>query len=317
MWLTLAFLSAALLGLYDVCKKRSLAGNAVLPVLWLNTLLCASIFLPLILLSALGVLGAADSLYIPRGGTYGHLLVAAKSVIVLSSWICGYFAIKHLPLTIVGPINASRPVLVLLGALLVYGERLNAWQWAGVVLTILSLFLLSRSSKREGIRFTDNRWIALLACAAVLGAVSGLFDKFLMAPAAQGGAGLDKLFVQGWYNQYQAILMGLVFLLISWQQRRQREQAMLKGENPAARTQFQWRWSIVLISLFLTAADLAYFYALSQPEALIAVVSMVRRGSVLVSFAFGAFVLRESHLRAKAIDLLLVLLGMLCLYMGG
>lgn len=317
MWLTLAFLSAALLGLYDVCKKRSLAGNAVLPVLWLNTLLCASIFLPLILLSALGVLGAADSLYIPRGGIHGHLLVAAKSVIVLSSWICGYFAIKHLPLTIVGPINASRPVLVLLGALLVYGERLNAWQWAGVVLTIFSLFLLSRSSKREGIRFTDNRWIALLASAAVLGAISGLFDKYLMSPAAQGGAGLDKLFVQGWYNQYQAILMGLVFLLISWQQRRQREQAMLKGENPAARTQFQWRWSIVLISLFLTAADLAYFYALSQPEALIAVVSMVRRGSVLVSFAFGAFVLRESHLRAKAIDLLLVLLGMLCLYMGG
>ena len=139
MWLTFAFLSAALLGLYDVCKKRSLAGNAVLPVLWINTLLCAGIFLPLILLSAFGALGAADSLYIPLGDTHGHLLVAAKSVIVLSSWICGYYAIKHLPLTIVGPINASRPVLVLVGALLVYGERLNAWQWAGVLLTIFSL----------------------------------------------------------------------------------------------------------------------------------------------------------------------------------
>ena len=106
-------------------------------------------------------------------------------------------------------------------------------------------------------------------------------------------------------------MMGLVFLLITWQQHRKQSQ------TPVRRTPFQWRWSIPLISLFLTAADLAYFYALSQPEALIAVVSMVRRGSVLVSFAFGAFVLHESHLRAKALDLLLVLLGMLCLYLGG
>ena len=38
MWLLLAFLSAALLGFYDAFKKKSLRGNAVLPVLFLNTL---------------------------------------------------------------------------------------------------------------------------------------------------------------------------------------------------------------------------------------------------------------------------------------
>ena len=32
MWLLLAFLSAALLGFYDVFKKKSLRDNAVLPV---------------------------------------------------------------------------------------------------------------------------------------------------------------------------------------------------------------------------------------------------------------------------------------------
>lgn len=306
MWLSLSFLSAALLGLYDVCKKKSLAGNAVIPVLWLNTLLCAAMFLPLILTNLCGLIAPDTDLYIPNGDVAQHLLVVAKSVIVLSSWICGYYAIKHLPLTIVGPVNATRPVLVLLGAICVYGERLNAWQWAGVVLTVVSLYLLSRSSRYEGIRFTDNRWIGLLAAAALLGAVSGLFDKFLMSPAEQSGAGLNKLFVQGWYNIYQALMMGIVFLTVWWPRRHASES-----------TPFRWRWSIVFISLFLTAADLAYFYALSQPDALIAVVSMVRRGSVLVSFAFGAFVFHESHLRAKAVDLLLVLLGMICLYMGG
>ena len=38
MWLTLAFASAALLGFYDVAKKKALTENAVLPVLLLNTL---------------------------------------------------------------------------------------------------------------------------------------------------------------------------------------------------------------------------------------------------------------------------------------
>ena len=52
MWLLLAFLSAALLGFYDAFKKKSLRDNAVLPVLFLNTVFSSLIFLPFILISA-------------------------------------------------------------------------------------------------------------------------------------------------------------------------------------------------------------------------------------------------------------------------
>ena len=298
MWVILAFLSAALLGLYDVSKKRSLQGNAVLPVLMINTILCAAMFLPLVVGS---VTGWTD--IIPRAGLQAHLLVLLKSAIVLTSWICGYYAIKHLPLTIVGPVNATRPVLTLLGALLIYGEHLNGWQWAGVGLSLLSLFLLSRSGKREGIHFSSNRWVFLLALAALTGAMSGLYDKFLMAPMEAGGAGLNRYFVQGWYNLYQAIIMSVVLMSIWWPSRHRT-------------TPFRWKWSIVLISVFLTLADMVYFYALSSPDAMISIVSMVRRGSVIVSFVFGAFLLHEKNLRGKAIDLIFVVLGMVCLWMG-
>ena len=142
MWLSLAFLSAALLGLYDVAKKKSLSGNAVLPVLLLNTLFSSLLFLPAILSAELG-LGWFDStpLAASRGTAEAHALVAVKSVIVLTSWIFGYFGMKHLPLTIVGPVNATRPVLVLVGALAVFGERLNGFQWIGVALALTSLGL--------------------------------------------------------------------------------------------------------------------------------------------------------------------------------
>ena len=303
MWLFLAFLSAALLGFYDVFKKRSLRDNAVIPVLLINTLLCSSFFIPLILASQLGVIAGESSGYIPLGGYHEHGLVLLKAVIVLSSWICGYFAIKHLPLTIVGPINASRPVLTLLGALFIYGEQLNAWQWLGVLIAMVSFFLLGGSGKKEGINFVHDKWIFLLVAAAILGACSGLFDKYLLVPCADGGAGLDKMFVQGWYNVYQALMMLGIMFVIWWPSR---DRA----------TRFQWRWSIIMISVFLTAADLAYFYALSQPGAMISVVSMVRRSSVLVSFLFGAIVFHEKNLKAKSFDLFLVLLGVLCLFIG-
>ena len=304
MWLALAFLSAALLGFYDVFKKQSLKNNAVIPVLFLNTLFCSLIFLPFIVLSACGSPMMEGSMFhVPMVGWESHKCIVLKSCIVLSSWLLGYFGIKHLPITLVGPINATRPVMVLVGAMLVFGERLNLYQWIGVLLAIFSFFLLSRSGKKEGIDFKHNRWVFAIVGAAVLGAVSGLYDKFLMASTADGGLGLDRMVVQSWYNIYQCFMMGAMLLLL-WYPKRHHT------------TPFHWHWAIIFISLFLSAADFAYFYALSLDDAMISIVSMVRRGSVIVSFLFGAMVFREKNLRSKAIDLFLILIGMVFLYLG-
>ena len=180
-WLILAFMSAALLGCYDSLKKEALKSNAVIPVLFLNTLFSSLIFLPFIVLSASTNALDGSIFHVASGGWNMHKFILLKALIVLSSWILGYFGMKHLPLTIVGPINATRPVMVLVGALLVFGERLNGWQWIGVLLAVLSFLLLSRSGKKEGIDFKHDRWIWMIVGAAALGAVSGLYDKYLMA----------------------------------------------------------------------------------------------------------------------------------------
>ena len=287
MWWLLAFLSAALLGCYDSSKKFSLAGNAVIPVLCLNTLFSALIFSPFLFTSEFGSWAVQK-------------YILFKSVLVLSSWIAGYFAMKHLPLTLVGPINATRPVLVLVGAVLLFGEQMNLLQSVGVGLAILAYFLMRRTGKSEGIDFGHNKWVACLILAVLLGSASGLYDKYLMSPHYLG---LNREQVLGWYSLYQAILM-LFMLLFVW------------GPQRASSTPFQWRWSIPLISIFLCGADYAYMQALSQPDALISVISMIRRGSVLVSFAIGALLLHEKNLRSKALDLSLMLLSMLFLYLG-
>lgn len=297
MWLVLAFVSAALLGFYDVFKKLSLENNAVLPVLFLNTVFCTLLFVPFILLSRFNPSLLQDTLvFVPQADLQTHGLVFLKSIIVLTSWIFGYYGIKHLPITLVGPINATRPVMVLLGAMVFYGERLNLYQWIGVLLAITSLYLLSRSGKKEGIDFVKNKWILFVAISAIAGATSGLYDKYLLQRVA-------PMVVQSWFNIYQVGIMGTLLLVI-WYPRRKKS------------TPFQWRWSILCISLFLSVADFAYFYALSLEGVMISIVSMVRRGSVLISFLFGAFVFNEKNLKSKAFDLLLVLIGMIFLYLG-
>ena len=300
MWLILAFTSAMLLGFYDVFKKMSLKGNAVIPVLFLNTVFCSLIFLPLVILSQTGTLQEGDTLFIPLPKAEHHIYIIIKSAIVLGSWICAYFGLKHLPITIASPINATRPILVLVGAIFIFGEQLNPWQWAGVIVSIIAFGMISISGKKEGISLKHDIWIWLIIAGTMIGACSGLYDKYLMQYQH-----LDKMTVQSWYNFYQALMMGAVLVLIWLPQLR-------KGKTVG----FTWRWTIPLISIFLSVADFCYFFALSCPDALISVVSLVRRSGVIVGFICGWLFFKEQNIKSKSIDLLFVIIAMILLWIG-
>lgn len=300
MWIILAFISASLLGLYDVAKKQALKGNAVLKVLLLNTIFSTLLFSPVII-NSLFDLGWFEGtrFAISVGSAAEHGAVFIKAILVLTSWIFGYFGLKELPITIAAPINATRPVMTLVGAMIIFGERLNLTQWIGVLLAIFSLFLLSHSGKKEGIDFRHNRGVLFVGLAAITGACCGLYDRHIMHS-------LEPMFVQSWYVLYQAVLMSITIAILT----------IFKVKKQGSADPFHWSWAIPLISLFLSAADVAYLFALSDADAMISVVSMIRRSSVLVSFTCGAILFHERNLRAKAIDLLLIFIGAILLYIG-
>ena len=296
MWLAFALVSALFLGLYDVAKKQSLKENAVIPVLWFNTLFCSLLMLPFTLLSWKTGLLDGSIFYVPTAGWELHRLLMLKAFIVLGSWIFGYFGMKHLPITLFGPINATRPIIVLLGGLLLFGERLNLYQWIGVIIAVISFYMLSISGKKEGISFSHNKWVFCVIMATILGAVSALFDKYLLVR-------YNNMFVQAWSNFYQLAMMTAILFTLWWPTRK-------------STTPFSWKWSIILISVFLTLADYAYFVSLAQSASMVSIVSMIRRSSVIVSFLCGALLFHEKNLKSKAIDLLLVPLGLFFLLIG-
>ena len=293
MWIILALLSALCLGFYDIFKKISVKGNNVTIVLMLNTLFQTMLMSPVLIGGILhGNFGLNNT---PEG----HLLILIKALIVLSSWLLGYFAIKHLPLTIQGPINASRPVMVLVGALLIFGERLNLLQWTGILIGFASLYFISRIGSREGFSLKHSRWLWMAIGATIFGAISALYDKYLLQFYL-------PLEVQAWYSLYQCVIMTATLLLL----RRRSSSISPDGGK------FHWTWAIPLISVFLTVADLAYFFALSVDGAMISIGSMVRRGSVIVPFLYGVFILHERNVRAKAVDLALLFVSLLLLVIG-
>lgn len=296
MWIILAICSAFFLGIYDIFKKLSLENNAVIPTLFFSTL-AASIFVAFpVGLSWLEILQPEHLLYVGKTTLEQQLKILLKTIIVLSSWLFAFFAIKHLPLTIFAPIRSTGPLWTLFGALIIFSERLNAYQWAGTLLIFIFFYMTSTAGKLEGIHFRKNKYIGFVVLATLLGAASALYDRYLIRE-------VDKLIVQSYFTFYQTLLL-LPVLLLLWYPGRKKS------------TPFTWRWTIPLIGLFLLVADYLYFFSIELENSLISVISITRRSSVVIVFLFGALFYREKNIRKKGIYLAGILAGVVLLIFG-
>ncbi len=296
MWWLLALISAIFLGIYDVVKKVSVNGNAVLPVLLVSSISGAILFIPLLIISKLNYISSDHLFYIPSVTLVEHAQLFLKSVIVVTSWIFSFFALKHLPLTIVSPIRATGPLWTLIGAIIVFSERLSTYQWIGIAITLTFFYMFSLAGKTEGISFRKNKWIFFIILGTLFGAISGLYDKYLLRE-------INRMAVQCYFTFYQVVLFIPIVFFLWWPKRHKL-------------SPFKWRWSIPFIGIFLIVADFFYFYALHIPESMISIVSALRRGSVVVAFIFGAYLFKEKNIKTKTIYLIGILLGIGFLILG-
>lgn len=296
-WIVASLISALFLGFYDLSKKHALHDNAVVPVLFFSTVSGAVVWLGL-LLAGIAAPSLVPAAFIPGPLTaFQHAQIFLKSVIVASSWAFAYFGIKHLPLSIAAPIRATGPLWTLLGALVVLGERPSLLENLGILVTLASFWGLSVVGRGEGIHFHRNKWVGCMIAGTLCGAVSGLYDKYLL-----GTAGLTAAQVQAWFTLYLPVVFAP--LAFGWWRRWW------------PRNEFHWRWSIPLIAAALLIADFVYFDALRNPEALVSVVSSLRRGSTLVAFAGGIWLFQEAKGAAKLPAVLGIVAGIVLTLLG-
>ncbi len=272
--------SALLLGIYDVAKKQALKRNGVY---W-------------ILLSATALTAVFLSPCLSAGSLQDHLSLVLKAVLVSTSWVSGLYALKHLPLTTVSTIKASRPMFVVIFSILLFGERLNLLQWLGVAVVMTALFLSSRSKRHDTDKETSAKGMTCMIISVLSGSASALYDKFILQH-------LEPLFVQSWTNIYITVLLAAV-MLVQYLADRQKFEP------------FHWDWRIPLIAVLITASDMLYFFAVKDPDALLSVISLIRRSSVLISFLFVALLFKEGHIKDKAVDMALMMAGLALLLSG-
>lgn len=296
-WIVASLVSAVFLGCYDLFTKHAVRENAVLPVLFFANLCSASVWLTLMGAHAVSPAFLPVDLTVTSLTALQHGQLLLKSAVVALSWVCSYFAVKQLPVSIASPIRATGPVWTMIGALAVLGERPSWIEIVGVSITLVSFVGLSIAGRAEGIHFHRNQWIGWLLAGTLFGAVSGLYDKYLL-----GHAGFTASTVQAWFSIYLALLF--LPLAVGWKLRWW------------PRHEFHWRWSIPLVSAALLVCDYIYFTALRDPDALVSVVAGLRRGSILVAFAGGLFFFRESSNGTKLIAVLGVLVGIVLTIVG-
>jgi transporter family protein len=296
MWVIFGLLSAVFLGVYDSVRKKVLNENAVIPVLFLASATVGFLFIPNLLLSRLEVLPSQSLLFIPRGNFELHLLALLKSILVGASWFLAYNAISHLPLTIVIPIRSTGPMWTIIGALIIFSERFTLIQWTGILVVLSFFYYFVLAGRHEGIEFFRNKWIFAAIGATLLGATSSMYDKFLFTH-------YNQMFIQAWYSIYMIPVL-TPLLLIAWYPGRKQ------------RKKFVWSPYIHLIGVMLLISDFLYFYALTFDDSLIAVLSVLRRSSVVISFASGALFFGEINLKRKGLAMLGILIGVLLIILG-
>ncbi|AUC76519.1 EamA family transporter [Olleya sp. Bg11-27] len=292
MWMYLGLLAALFLGLHNLCKKHAVQGNEVFPVL-LGTVSSGFLFVGsfYVLSFIYPDYALAHGYHFQELSWQSHGFIFIKSIIMASSWVLAYQALKHLPITIVTPIRSAGPFFTFIGAIVIYKESPNPYQWIGFFLIIFSVLLYSKIGKKEGINFKSNKWIFAIIGATFLGASSGLYDKFLIQ-----NLHLNPQTLQFWFCLY-TILILLVILTITWFPYAKKRQA------------FKFRWSIIAVGILLQAADYFYFKALQDPEALIMLLSAIKRSQIIIAVVIGGVVFKEKNKRQKLIPLAGIMLG--------
>lgn len=292
-WVILSLISAFLLGFYDIFKKSTVVGNAIIPVLFYSTMISALIFLPFIVTSWLCpdwyAAGFRSVFYVEPLTWRQHLLIFGKTAMILISWMFSYSAMKNLPITVVGPVNQLRPAISLVLLFVIFREHLNGTQWVGVILAMVSFWLMGRSGRKEGIHFKTNKWVYMLLASALLVALSGVYDKFLLSKET-----ISPATIQAWYTVYDFLMMAVLFFAV-WRPKRK--------EQP-----FEWRWGIFAMAVFVTVADVIYLSGLAQEAAVIVLIPLILYGvRLVVSFFYGVFFFKEKNIRSKILPLLMVL----------
>lgn len=284
-YLVLILLSAFILGIYDIFKKSAVRDNAVLPVLFFSNLTGMIFFM---------ALAAAQGKFVEYAtgfsGIWQFSMIFLKTLIVATTWALAFYAMRELPISIASPIRATAPFWTFIGSLIWFREFPNLLQGIAMIVIFVGYYMFTVISKMDGINFKKHKGFHCIILATLIGSLAALFDKYLM-----GVLHVPKTTVQFYFIIELVLIFGVSCLI---------HRVVSKERTP-----FKWRWSIAMVGLLLVVTDYVYFAAVSIPGVQIAILSLIRRSSCIVTFVIGYKYFKEGNFKVKLCALIMFLIG--------
>ena len=270
-------------GVREICKKKALETSPTMEVLFVYSLISFLVLIP----DIKNVFGL-EPIY--------FLYIAIKAFVIFIAWICGFKAIKKLPISLYGVLDLSRVTFSSLLGIVVLNEIMRPLKIAGMVLVCIGLVLLKKPSRKRSSSGTNDAEdssavkpvyviVALLSC--LLNAVSGLMDKILMRS-------INESQLQFWYMLF-LVLMYLGFILVT----------RTKIDVKRAVTN-KWIW---ILSILFVLADRALFIANSYTECTVTTQTLLKQSGVIVVILSSRFLFKEKDITHKLICACIVIAG--------
>lgn len=273
-WVWLVLLYGALKGVRDVAKKKAVQKSGALDVLLLYTLLSFLLVLP----DAKNAMG----LTAPQLG-----LTAIKSFVIFVGWLCGFYALERMPVSLYGVLDLSQMLFTTLLGVICLGERMLPAQIAGLVLVTGGLLMLRG---RGGLQKSEPVPIKVIGMAMVcylFNAISGTMDKVLMRDMTSSQ-------LQFWYMLFLCMWYA-VYMLVR-------------------RIPFHWKnalknhWIWIMAILFVIG-DRALFMANGMEGSRVTVMTLLKQIGCVVTIIGGRIVFKEKNIGYKLLCAGVVIAG--------
>lgn len=129
IWMLLVLMYGILKGAREIAKKKAMSKNTVMEVLVIYTLLSFVFVIPEIPMA-----GGLEPKY--------FIFIAIKSFSIFLAWLCSFYSLKKLPVSLYGILDLSRVLFATFFGVVFLHEILNPYQLCGLIIVCAGLLLL-------------------------------------------------------------------------------------------------------------------------------------------------------------------------------
>jgi len=288
MWIFLVLVYGILKGIRDIAKKKALTINGVVEVLFIYTALAFLFTVP-------------TSGHVAGVPVKEMLLIAFKSFIIFIAFLCSFYAIEKMPVSLYGVIDLSRMMFAMILGVIILKETLGIYQIIALILVAGGLLLLKYKPKSQRSKEATESvagYIYILAFVSTfLNAVSGILDKILMRT---GNVTSGQL--QFWYMFFMLLYYG-IYVLIT----KTKINFKTIFKNP-----YVW-----VISILFVVADRCLFMANGYADSKVTVMTLLKQICCIVTIIGGKIIFKEKDTLKRFICAMIIIAGIVVASFAG